>query len=193
MNLVKILAVLVISIIVGGVYGWVGNQYSDYIPIYPFIAAMIIYYAIKLILKNTGKAAMLALLFGFVAYVSLIVVGFESVKNEIRNEMAQDFGVSADDPELKQLAGEFIDGYLVEVTGYKGYVGYIVSLTANTVTTRGGNTYDSGEPSFIGTVFQGGKFFLVVFLPLIMCLRDRKKEKSEQATENNEPPLESAT
>lgn len=192
MNLVKVLAVLVISIIVGGVYGWVGNHYTDFIPVYPFIVALIIFYAMKFILKQTGKAAMLALLFGFVAYISLIVSGFEFFKSEVRNELAQELQISTSDPELKLVANELIDGYFEEVTGYKGYIGYIVNLTAGEFTTRSSKSIEEG-PSLKGAVFEGVKFVLIVFLPLIMCMRERKKEKSEQAAENNEPSLESGT
>ncbi|BFH71819.1 hypothetical protein J27TS7_52520 [Paenibacillus dendritiformis] len=180
MNAVKIIIALVASIAVGGAYAWVTQNWSDIIPIYPLIVAGCLYLLMIWVSKKKSTAILFGVLLSIAAIAANLFTGMELMKNDIKTELVSAGLISSNDPGVKDAVHEIMDEYLLEATGYKGIVGYTVSLSIGEFTTKSGNTIVDDEPSAAGTVFQAVKFGILLLGPVIMGWR-RKEEKQEEA------------
>lgn len=180
MNAVKVIIALVVSIVAGGAYAWVTNNWSDIIPIYPLIVAGCLYLLMIWVSKKKSTAILFGVLLSIAAIAANLFTGMALLKHEFKTEMVNAGLLTGTDAEIKNAVNEIVDEYLLEATGYEGIVGYTVSLSIGEFTTKSGNTITDDEPSATGTVFQAVKFGILLLGPVIMGWR-RKEEKQEEA------------
>lgn len=180
MNAVKVIIALVVSIVAGGAYAWVTNNWSDIIPIYPLIVAGCLYLLMIWVSKKKSTAILFGVLLSIAAIAANLFTGMALLKHEFKTEMVNAGLLTGTDAEIKNAVNEIVDEYLLEATGYEGIVGYTVSLSIGEFTTKSGNTITDDEPSATGTAFQAVKFGILLLGPVIMGWR-RKEEKQEEA------------
>ncbi|MFD3270917.1 hypothetical protein ACE3MS_12410 [Paenibacillus dendritiformis] len=180
MNAVKVIIALVVSIVAGGAYAWVTNNWSDIIPIYPLIVAGCLYLLMIWVSKKKSTAILFGVLLSIAAIAANLFTGMALLKHDFKTEMVNAGLLTGTDAEIKNAVNEIVDEYLLEATGYEGIVGYTVSLSIGEFTTKSGNTITDDEPSATGTVFQAVKFGILLLGPVIMGWR-RKEEKQEEA------------
>lgn len=179
MNAIKVIVALVASIVAGGAYAWVTNQWSDIVPIYPLILAGCLYLLMIWVSKKKSTAVLLGVLLGIVAIAANLFTGMELLKKDLQTELTQAGILTGNDAEIKSAVNEFLDKHLMETTGYKGIIGYTINLTSGEITTKTGNTVGDDESSPAGVVFQVAKFGIILLGPAIMGWR-RKEEKQEE-------------
>lgn len=179
MNAVKLIIALVASIVAGGAYAWVTHNWSDIIPIYPLILAGCLYLFMIWVSKKKSTAILFGVLLSIVAIAANLFTGMELLKNDVKAELVKGGFVTGSDAQINATVNEFMDEYLLEATGYKGIVGYTVSLSIGEFTTKSGNTIADDKPSGTGIVFQIAKFGIILLGPVIMGWR-RKEEKQEE-------------
>lgn len=180
MNAVKVIIALVVSIVAGGAYAWVTNNWSDIIPIYPLIVAGCLYLLMIWVSKKKSTAILFGVLLSIAAIAANLFTGMALLKHDFKTEMVNAGLLTGTDAEIKNAVNEIVDEYLLEATGYEGIVGYTVSLSIGEFTTKSGNTITDDEPSATGTAFQAVKFGILLLGPVIMGWR-RKEEKQEEA------------
>ncbi|SYX87101.1 hypothetical protein [Paenibacillus alvei] len=182
MNAVKVIVALVASIVAGGAYAWVTNQWSDLVPVYPLILAGLLYLLMIWVSKKKSTAVLLGVLLGIVAIAANLFTGMELMKKDLQADLTKTGILTGSDAEIKSAVNEFLDEYLMEMTGYKGIVGYTINLTSGEITTKTGRTVGDEESSPAGVVFQVAKFGIILLGPAIMGWR-RKEEKQEEQEE----------
>ncbi|EPY07053.1 hypothetical protein PAALTS15_11930 [Paenibacillus alvei TS-15] len=179
MNAVKVIVALVASIVAGGAYAWVTNQWSDLVPVYPLILAGLLYLLILWVSKKKSTVISLGVLLGIVAIAANLFIGMELLKKDLQTQMTKAGSFTGSDAEIKSAVNEFLDERLMEMTGYKGIVGYTINLTSGEITTKTGRTVGDDESSPAGVVFQVAKFGIILLGPAIMGWR-RKEENQEE-------------
>lgn len=179
MNAVKVIIALVASMVAGGAYAWVTHTWSDIIPIYPLIVAGCLYLFMIWVFKKKSTAILFGVLLSIAAIAANLFTGMALLKHEFKTEMVNAGLLTGTNAEIKDAVNEIVDEYLLEATGYKGIVGYTVSLSIGEFTTKSGNTIADDKPSGTGIVFQIAKFGIILLGPVIMGWR-RKEEKQEE-------------
>ncbi|TQR40908.1 hypothetical protein [Paenibacillus popilliae] len=180
MNAVKVIVALVASIVAGGAYAWVTNQWSDLVPVYPLILAGLLYLLMIWVSKKKSTAVLLGVLLGIAAIAANLFTGMELLKKDLQTDLTKAGILTGSDAEIKSAVNKFLDEHLMKTTGYKGIVGYTINLTSGEITTKTGKTVgDEDESSPAGVVFQVAKFGIILLGPAIMGWR-RKEEKQEE-------------
>lgn len=185
-----------LCIIIGALYGLIGSLF-DVFPFFALIACVFTHGAVTIIShQKTKKIMFLGFLMGALTFYFFISTGYLMFQSSISDQLvslAEEQNHTFTAEELEEATVYYTDEYLIDTTGHRGNIGFILLETkSGFFSTSKLKSYDSGdEIQFVGILIFIAKFLIMVLGPGFMVLeKDKPKENSVGTNDVTDPVSE---